>query len=36
MAKFGDVYADQTERDYEAFLKAIRAKRIRTMARSGA
>jgi uncharacterized protein (DUF2252 family) len=36
IAKFGDAYADQTERDYEAFLKAIRAKRIRTTARGGA
>jgi NAD(P)H-dependent flavin oxidoreductase YrpB (nitropropane dioxygenase family) len=34
IAKFAVAYADQTERDYAAFLKAIRAGRIR--ARSGA
>ncbi|HXR18057.1 MAG TPA: DUF2252 domain-containing protein [Terriglobales bacterium] len=34
IAKFAVAYADQTERDYASFLKAIRAGRIR--ARSGA
>jgi uncharacterized protein (DUF2252 family) len=29
IAKFGHAYADQTERDYELFLKAIRAKRLK-------
>ena len=33
IAKFAVAYADQTERDYASFLKAIRAGRIR--ARSG-
>jgi uncharacterized protein (DUF2252 family) len=35
IAKFAVAYADQTERDYAAFLKAIRAGRIRASA-SGA
>jgi hypothetical protein len=36
IAKFGVAYADQTERDYASFVKAIRAGRIQARASEAA